>query len=486
MHARRNRRRHPAAPLALAMLALALLPVGWPPAASAVEPPPPPRYTVEVCTDRAQEAIDLITVAEGEPGPITIEACGGGPPTGVRTRTPGGVIAEGGGRSWALLAPPGTTIHTLDLEQTLSPAPGALPPSFLEWTLASGRGQLAHFLNDGRVLPAPSHPSYLVESAVVRSRLYCPPFAGHTCPGGEFNVDLGNIVVELNDFESPTLFGPIVAGGSLRGVANVGYSAISGPGVASAALIVDGKERAPVRDTNDGECQQPYRSFSPCTTNVNASLPLDTTKLAEGRHELKVAVSDAAGARTVSDPVAITVRNLPTAVSRPVVGGNAEVGEQLTATAGTWEGAPASFGFQWLRCPVGVTEAGDTTGCEAIPGATGQRYTAAGEDANRRDLVKVTATNATGSSSEVSAPTEVIAPAPPPPKFRPGPKLSHMTLSRKRFRVARTRPARKRGSVLGFTCSKPGRLTIVISRVRKHSRPKSLVKLAADIKAGRS
>lgn len=478
------------------MLVLAVLSIGHPLTASAAEPPPP-RYTVEVCTDRSQKATDLITAAEGDPGPIVIGACGDGAPVAVRLATPGGTIAEGGGRSWALVAPPGTTIHTLATTQALTHGSGTSRQSFLEWTLSSGREQLANFLDDGRILPPLKQITYPIESGFVKSRLFCPHFSSETCPGGEFFVIFEKIVVELNDFEPPTLFGPVVAGGSLRGVTNVGYTAISGPGVASASLIVDGKEQPAVRDTNGGECEEPYRSFSPCRTNVNASLPLDTTQLGEGQHQVRVAVVDAAGLRTVSDPATITVRNLPTATGRPAISGSPEVGKQLTATTGGWEGSPATFAFQWFRCPATTTKAGDTTGCAAIAGATAQRYTTAGEDANRRELVRVTATNAAGSATEVSATSETIAPvpaptpvptpAPGPSKPKLGPKLSHVTLSRKRFRVARTGPARARGSVLGFSCSKPGRLTIVISRVSKKKKlSKSLVKLAADVKAGRS
>jgi hypothetical protein len=488
-----RRRLHlPAGPL-LAMLVSALLLVGLPQAASAADPPVP-SYLVEICTDRSQEGTDLIAGAEGEPGPIEYKTCEIGPPTSVHLRSPGGTVAPTGGRSWTLVAPPGTAIHTLSLERALSQPTSS--ESFLEWELASWRGQLDRFLNAGSPLPAPKNLTYPVDSPVVRSRLFCPFLREPGCPGGEFDVTLSSISVEMDDFESPTLFGPIVPAGPLRGVAQVGYGATSGPGVASASLIVDGKEQPAVRDTNGGECEEPYRLLSPCETNVSASLALDTTKLSEGQHEVRVAVADAARSRTVSSPVTFTVRNLPTATGRPIVGGSPQVGKQLTATTGAWEGNPTSFGFQWLRCPATTTKAGETTGCTAIAGATGQRYTAAAGDVGQRELVRVTATNPTGSVSEVSAASEVITPAPAPGpgpspgpgpgRHRQGPKLSHVTLSRKRFHVTKP-PAKVRGTVLAFSSSKPGRLTIVISPMpRGKKRPKALAKLAADVKAGRS
>ena len=54
--------------------------------------------------------------------------------------------------------------------------------------------------------------------------------------------------------------------------------------------------------------------------------------------------------------------------SRPTITGEARVGQELTASEGSWSGNPTSFGFQWQRCDV------DSFTCADVVGATGKTY----------------------------------------------------------------------------------------------------------------
>ena len=75
----------------------------------------------------------------------------------------------------------------------------------------------------------------------------------------------------------------------------------------------------------------------------------------------------------------------------PAITGTATVGQQLSASTGTWTGSPApTFAFQWLRC--------DSAGanCAPIGGATAQTYTLVTADGGQTVAVRVTATNAEG------------------------------------------------------------------------------------------
>src|SRR4029077_10208834 len=65
------------------------------------------------------------------------------------------------------------------------------------------------------------------------------------------------------------------------------------------------------------------------------------------------------------------------------------------------------------------------------------------------------------------------------------PLLSHVTLSRKHFRVGGTSAASTRGAILSFSCSKAGHLALLIERGHG-KRAKPISKLAAAIKSGRS
>jgi hypothetical protein len=87
----------------------------------------------------------------------------------------------------------------------------------------------------------------------------------------------------------------------------------------------------------------------------------------------------------------------------PTVTGMPQVGQTLTASAGTWSGSPASFAYQWQRC--------DSSGanCSNISAATGQTYLLANPDAGSRIRVAVTATSTTGSATVFSDATAPIA-----------------------------------------------------------------------------
>jgi hypothetical protein len=69
-----------------------------------------------------------------------------------------------------------------------------------------------------------------------------------------------------------------------------------------------------------------------------------------------------------------------------------EVGEDLTADPGTWEGVPApTFSFQWWSCT-----SVDLADCDPIAGATDTVYTPVSDDLGERLRVTVTAENVQG------------------------------------------------------------------------------------------
>jgi hypothetical protein len=64
--------------------------------------------------------------------------------------------------------------------------------------------------------------------------------------------------------------------------------------------------------------------------------------------------------------------------------------------------------------------------------------------------------------------------------------ISHVRLSRKRFRVVRGQARRGRGAILSFSSSRPGHLSLEIARIRRKGKPKPTSRLVAKIKSGRS
>ena len=104
-------------------------------------------------------------------------------------------------------------------------------------------------------------------------------------------------------------------------------------------------------------------------------------------------VSDETSA--VPEPVVPSVSN----VTAPTVRGTAQVGQRLTATAGTWDPSDVTLTFQWLRNGV------------AIPRATSTSYVLTATDLGKLITVRVTATKSgmTTATADSTPPLKIAA-----------------------------------------------------------------------------
>lgn len=161
-----------------------------------------------------------------------------------------------------------------------------------------------------------------------------------------------------------------------------------------------------------------------CDANGSACLPIPaesrTYKVApaDAGHRLRVRVTaaNADGATTVrSEPTAVVQDSSAgvTNTSRPTITGEARVGQELTASEGSWAGNPTSFAFQWQRCDV------DAFTCVAVPGSTGKSYGVRTADIGFRLRVEVTARNGDRSASANSLTTAPVQPTTPITNRRP-------------------------------------------------------------------
>ena len=156
---------------------------------------------------------------------------------------------------------------------------------------------------------------------------------------------------------------------------------------------------------------------------VSASFLLTATD-AGSTLRVRVTASNAGGssAATSAASAVVTVPppppppSPPTNTALPAIGGSAVQGETLGASAGSWSGAPTAYAYQWLRCDVAGL------GCAAVTGAVSASFVVAATDVGATLRVRVTASNAGGSSDAISAPTAVVtAPSPPPTVPSPPP-----------------------------------------------------------------
>jgi hypothetical protein len=134
----------------------------------------------------------------------------------------------------------------------------------------------------------------LIASITCAASTPCPA----TGPGAQYQLHRADI--RLVDRVDPVL---LTATGSLVGSAKplTGGQTLSvsgsdrGGGLFEALVTIDGIVQRAVVDNNGGLCQKPFMSAVPCKLGASGDIPIDTTRLPDGLHSLKVRVSDVAG-----------------------------------------------------------------------------------------------------------------------------------------------------------------------------------------------
>jgi hypothetical protein len=113
------------------------------------------------------------------------------------------------------------------------------------------------------------------------------------------------------------------------------------------------------------------------------------------------ATGTAAASASLVGPVA-SIRPLLVSTLQPVVDGVPAVGQQLSATTGTWSPLPSSYGYTWERCNGGGRQ------CIPIPGAGARSYRVAALDLGHALVALVRATNATTTQDAFSIATPPV------------------------------------------------------------------------------
>jgi hypothetical protein len=115
------------------------------------------------------------------------------------------------------------------------------------------------------------------------------------------------------------------------------------------------------------------------------------------------ATNAAGSASGISDPTGSVLAAPPAALSSPGVAGTPVTGRSLAAAAVSFAGtAPIAYAYQWSRCD------GSGSACADVPGATGAAYPIGAADLGRTLRVRVSATNAAGTTAAISGRSGVV------------------------------------------------------------------------------
>jgi WD40 repeat protein len=166
-----------------------------------------------------------------------------------------------------------------------------------------------------------------------------------------------------------------------------------------------------------------------CTSVAGANSATYTVAQADTGSTLRVAViaDNVAGESEPAVSAASALVNAsapPENIAPPVLSGAAQAGKQLSASPGSWAGAPAAFAYRWKRCNAHAIK------CRGIASAKRATYTITSADIGKTLRVTVIASNSVGHSAPVtSAPSAVVTePAGAPPANLTLPTIAGSTL----------------------------------------------------------
>ena len=248
--------------------------------------------------------------------------CPGGKMT---VRTPPGTHSPGWQYGVSFSAPPGTSIAGFRryVEVRVVQNPGGPPPwwwDYLEAGVVVGENKLTGLRASSNTSHDDDFEYPLTQRfSRVQFSLECSDAeqAG-PCQDNGSSFSLRRIAVQLDDSTPPTVVsssGSLLAStGPQRGERHLELSLRDvGSGLYRVRVEVDGEPMSelPV-DENQGACTLPFVLPVPCKLSATVDVPVDTTRLSEGRHSILVRAFDATGVNAAAvGPISMVVDNAP-------------------------------------------------------------------------------------------------------------------------------------------------------------------------------
>lgn len=240
------------------------------------------------------------------------------------------------GPVWQFTAPAGSTIAGGSMSLSLYAPQGqayvATPNNQYDAADVIANCQFNEPCGSGGVYTATvpiSHPGgtniYAVAQCVPASygAAVCPAGDGANNVNASFSIQAADISLTNSSTPQASGFGGGVLANPVRGRQDLTFSASdpNGPGVWVVRATLDSQviyNATP--DTNAGRCASigqaadgspEFLYEQPCKPNVQVDIPIDTTKLADGAHALRVSVEDAAGNTSTVYATTIQSQNTP-------------------------------------------------------------------------------------------------------------------------------------------------------------------------------
>jgi hypothetical protein len=343
-------------------------------------------------------AVESCSLPSGRSAPIEgwqPEADNGGPYTGANDTCPtGGLEAidsnqweqdRGTGAIWTYTAPAGATIAGGDLLVSLTAPQGAAyvatPKNIYggdvlvncQFNLGCGPSNALGGWIENASVPI-THTGGTQMWAVaecIGSAQPKEPGANCAQNDGAYGVNalirISQADIELNDGSTPqgTGFSGSLLDAPASGTADVNFTASEsapGPGIYTVTVSIDGHTiSSTTPDTNDGKCASlgrdtsgipEYTAQEPCPLSEQVNIPINTTALSDGHHELTISVTDAAGVTATVYDGTITTQNAPVqvfslgALPGPGTSTSTSMGASLAQGLGQPNGIAASEGAQ--------------------------------------------------------------------------------------------------------------------------------------------
>lgn len=361
-----------------------------------------------------------------DPGVSSHPTCGSS--SGRRlesTMYPASPVSPGDGTHWTYIAPSDTSISAIT----------ALYAGLVDPRATSGQASIQLLNEEGSIFMSfngkvdESNAQAISWSDLsthsVTWRMICDPSGGASCAGSVGWAALYEPHLYLADHEWPEegpVSGSLTTDDRLVGDEHFHYSASDvGGGLARLRLYVDGvlSEVDHVIDDQDGRCRPlgtengawVFSRPRPCPLSVTADETIDTTRIADGPHTLRLDVVDAAQHETELWSEHRTIANHPPintelpAFRNASVYANPLVGTAIEALSnGTWSGPNRTEAREWRRCDAD----GAFNSCVAIAGATGLTYTPTAADVGHRLRFVVTATSPADKVAAATAPSGIV------------------------------------------------------------------------------